>query len=76
MAAGSEGVSAVVETGHHRLGGGKKKGGGGGRGSGGFRFRVGLGFGRRGAEWSERVEWTRVEWSGRVNAPILTTVRN
>ena len=55
MAAGSEGVSAVVETGQHRIGGGEEKNG---RGSNGFGFGFGFGFGRRG------VEWSGVEWSG------------
>ena len=69
--ASSEGVSAVVGTGRHRLGGGEEKGG---RGSNIFlvRFR----FGRRGVEGSNWVEWSGVEWSGRVNAPRMKTVRN
>ena len=70
----SKGVSVVVGTGRHRLGGSEENGSDCGRGSDGF--RVGLGFGRRGVEWSERVEWRGVEWSRRVNAPSLTTVWN
>ena len=41
----------------------------GGRGSDGFGVGVGLGLGRGprrrgGVEWSERVEWSGVEWGG------------
>ena len=53
MMAGSEGVSAVVGAVWHRHGWDEEKGGGG-RGSDGF--IVGLGIGRRGVEWSERVK--------------------
>ena len=62
----------MVGTVQHRLEGGKEKGGGG-RGSDGF--RVELGLGQRGVKWSERFEGSRVEWSGMVNAPRLTTGR-
>ena len=72
MAARRKGVSAVLGTGRHRLVGGEEKGdGGGSRGSNGF--RVGIGFGRRGVKWGNQFEWSGVEWSGRVNAPRLTT---
>ena len=71
MTARGEGVSEVVGTGRHRLGGGEEKGG---RGS--YGFGVGFRVGRRGVEWSEWVKWSRVEWSGRVNVPRMTTVRN
>ena len=54
MAAGSEGVSVVVVTGQHRLGGGIEKGD---RGNEGVRF----GFRRRGVEWSKCVEWSGLE---------------
>ena len=53
------------------LEGAKKKGG-----RGNYGFRVGFGVGRRGVKWSEWVEWSGVEWSGRVNVPITTTVQN
>ena len=72
-AAGSEVVSAVVGTGGHRLGGGKEKGG---KGKNGFGIGVGVGFRRRGVEWSEWVKWSGVEWSGSVNDPRMTTGRN
>ena len=62
----SKGVSAVVGTGRNRLGGVKEKGG---RGSNGFTFGVGVGFGRRGVEWSKWVKWSGLELSGSVNAP-------
>ena len=68
-----QGVSAVMGTGRHRLGGGEEKGGGG-RDSNGF--RVGLGLGQREVDWINRVKWSRVDLSGRVNAPIFTTGRN
>ena len=54
-----KGVSEVTGIDRHRLGWGEEKGG---RGSDGF--RVGFGFWWRGVEWSEWVEWIRVEWSG------------
>ena len=57
---------AVVGTGRNRLGGGKEKGG---RGSYGFTFGVGVGFGRIGVEWSKWVEWSGVELIISVNAP-------
>ena len=72
MVAGSEGVLTVVVTGRYRLGGGKEKGG---RGNDGFGVGVGFGFGRRGVEWSKWVEWSGVEWGGRVNPPRMTTGR-
>ena len=56
----------MVGTGRNRLGGGKEKGD---RGSNGFTIGVGVGFGRRGVEWSKWVEWSGVEMSGGVNAP-------
>ena len=74
MAAGSKGVWEVVEKVRHRLGGGKEKGRGGGRGSN--RFKVRLGFGQIGVDWSKWVEWIRVEWRRKVNAPRLTMGRN
>ena len=58
MAAGNDGVSAMLATGWHRLGGGKEKGG---RGSNGFVFGIRFGFGRRGVNWSEWVEWSGVD---------------
>ena len=70
----SESVSEVVGTGQHILGGGEKKGGCDDRGSDGF--IVVLGFVWRGVKWSEQVDRSGVEWSGRVNVPILTTCRN
>ena len=57
---GREGALAVMRTGRHRLGGGEEKGGGG-RGS--DRFRVRLGFGRRGVESSGASGLGGVEWS-------------
>ena len=57
----------VVGTGRHRIGGGEEKGV---RGSKGFGFGLGFGFGRRG------VEWSGVEWRGRVNNPRMTTGQN
>ena len=56
----------MVGVGWHRLGGDKEKGG---RGSDGFIVGIGLGLGREtgqrgGVEWSKRVEWRGVEWSG------------
>ena len=62
MAAGSEGVSAVVVSGQHRLGGGLEKGD---RVNEGVRF----GFRRRGVEWIKWVEWIRVEWGRILNPP-------
>ena len=76
MVAWSKGVSDIVGTCRHRLGGGKEKGGGGGVGRVSKGFRIGLGFGQRRVEWSERIEWIGLECSGRVNDPILTTGRN
>ena len=63
-----EGVLSVVGTGRYIIGGDEEKGG---RGS--YRVRVGSGFGRRGFEWSKWVEWSGVEWCGRVNPPRMTT---
>ena len=63
MADRSKGVLAVVISVRHRLGWGKEKGG---RGSDGFIF----GFGWR------RVDWSGVEWSGRVNTPRTTMGQN
>ena len=53
MAARSEGVSVVVRTGRHILGGGKERGG---RGNNRLGAGVGFGFRRSGIEWSEWVE--------------------
>ena len=58
----------VVGTGRHRPVGVEEKGGRGSVGFGG-----GFGFRRRGVEWSKWVEWSGVEWGGRVNLLILTT---
>ena len=58
-------------TGWNRMGGNEEKGG---RGSGGF--GVGFGFGQRIVEWSKWVEWSKVEWSGRLNEPRTTIGRN
>ena len=71
-AKGSEGVSMVMGTDRHRLGGGKEAGG---RDNDNIRVRTGggvgrgieRGLGRRGGiSVSERVEWSRMKWSGRV----------
>ena len=70
--AGSEGVLAVVGSGRHQPGGGEEEGGRGSDSIGvGVGVRVGLvierGPGRRGVvEGSERVEWSGVEWGGRI----------
>ena len=71
MAAGIKSVLAVVVKVQHILRGGKEKGG---RGSDGF--GVGFGFGRRGVEWSEWVDWSGVKWIIRVNDPRITMVCN
>ena len=55
LAAGSEGVSTVVGTGWHRLGGGEEKGG---RGSNGFGFGL---VSDLGGEESSGAEWSGVE---------------
>ena len=72
MAAGSEGVSAVVRTGRNRLGGGEEIGGGdndkigAGYGEGGRRG-IEQGLGRRGGiSGNERVGWSGIERGGRV----------
>ena len=72
---GREGVSEVVGSGRHQLGGGKEEGD---RGSNGLRVGVGLGIERRpgrrgGVEGSEQVEWSGVEWGGRLTPPRRTT---
>ena len=61
----------VVGTGRYRLGGGEEKGVRESDGSG-----VGFIFGRRGVKWSEWVEWSGLEWTGRVNIPRTTTGQN
>ena len=66
---------AVVGAGWHQLGGGIEKGG---RCSNGFGIIVGLGLGRKsgrrgGVEGSEQVEWSGVEWGGRLTPPRRTT---
>ena len=71
MEDGVEGVSTVVGTVCHILGGVGEKGG---RGS--YIFRVGFGFGRIGVKWSEWVKWIGEDWSGRVNAPRMKMGRN
>ena len=55
-AAGSEGISAMVETGRHRLGEGEEKGG---RGS--DKLEVGFNFGQREVEWIKWVEWSKID---------------
>ena len=72
MAAGSEGVLAVVGTGRNRLGGGEETGGGdnddirAGIGGGGRRG-IERGIGRRGGiSGIVRVEWSGMERGGQV----------
>ena len=51
-------LSGWVGESWDRLGGGEEKGGGGRDNE---RFRVGIGFGQIGVEWSEQVEWSGAE---------------
>ena len=71
MAAGSEGVLAVVGTGRPRLGWVEEKGGRGSDGLGvGVGLRIERGPGQRGeVEGSKLVEWSRAEWSGEEEQP-------
>ena len=79
MAAGSEGVLAVVGAGRNRLGGGKEEGGIGIQGlvvGVGVRLGIERGPGQRGGvEGSKRVKWSGVEWGGIVTPPRRTTGR-